>query len=688
MNVNVLKDNPSWAYYIYFSLPLAVAMGVGYALFAKCAGIIERRRRNLRIGVLEAGVVDNAPMWTSNNNIDTVLSWATATGQMGRPAENRDATTHGEWLLGEEHISLTSAIMRGQVEIAKRLIHKPETILNEIDATGKTALHHAVFHGYDDVVEELLAANAAVDVADQQGHTPLDLAVEAVNESCTSLLLRHHYSATIHDNDVTQVDYEVLRHGLHYAAMFVDLKMVDRLLQSGFPSGRRNRLGRTLLFPALQTRDIDFFQRLLDRIIDITCTDNIGYNLLHVAVEMNYVEGVKLLISRGISIDQKAAVTLRTPLFCVNPVSTIASDTILEALIDAGADMNATDNGGNMFVHHLAKSDAACAPAIELLVNKGADLLCENESHDLPHHLAAASGNLSAIMALKLAPKGFDALNKTATDKLRQRPIEIAASRGFLEVVIEIHKLYPDMILNTTPEGLEVQALLIEVAIRNDDLDRLKNILLYTNGDLKDGQEPFHYAILHNAERIMRYMIEIGCKVEWATSPIGPYSSTVFQLAIEKKCGRTVDILLDMNVSLEGTDSYGWTCLHSAAKVGELSIATRIVAAMNKSSYRGVLVTVRDREGWTAFDIALNQDHKALIDLLKDKTYVKGHYLPPWDSRRTKYFPGCPFSVPADVIEPIEIPVSTATSIPPETRRWLAMVAEQSKHMFTTTKKT
>jgi ankyrin repeat protein len=677
MNVDILKDNPSWVYYIYFTLPLAVAVGVGYALFRKCTGIIERRRRKLRIGILDAGVVA-APTWSTENNIDPILTWPAAMGQVGGRAVMPNATADGEWLLEEEHITLISAILRGKVEIAKRLVHKPETTLNEVDTTGRTALHHAVFHSYDDVVEELLAANASADLVDQEGHTPLDVAVGAVNESCTSLLLRHHYSASIHDIDVTQVDYEVLRHGLHYAAMFVDLKMVDRLLQSGFLSSRRNGFGRTLLFPALQTRDIDFFESLLDRINDIACTDNIGYNLLHVAVEMNYVEGVKLLIDRGVAINQKAAVTLRTPLFCVNPASTIASDTILEALIDGGADMSAKDNGGNMFVHHLAKSDAACSPAIELLANRGADLLCENESHDLPHHLAAASGNLHAIMALKLAPKGFDALNKTFTDEGRQKPIEIAASRGFLEVVIEIHKLYPDMILNTTPEGLEVQALLIEMAIRNDDLERLKNILLYTNGDLKDGQEPFHYAILHNAPRIMEYMIQIGCKVEWATSRIGPYSSTVFQLAIEKKCQQTVNILLDMGVSVKETDSYGWTCLHSAAKVGELWIATRIVAEMKISSYEGVLVTVKDREGWSAFDFALNQDSSALIDLLKDDTYVQGHYLPPWDTRRTRYFHGCPFTVPADVTEPIEIPVSTATTISPETQRWLAMVAKQS----------
>jgi hypothetical protein len=59
---------------------------------------------------------------------------------------------------------------------AIRLMIEAGLDVNAIDGRGQTALHGAALQGYDEVVRFLAAQGAALDVTDERGFTPLDVA--------------------------------------------------------------------------------------------------------------------------------------------------------------------------------------------------------------------------------------------------------------------------------------------------------------------------------------------------------------------------------------------------------------------------------------------------------------------------------------------------------------------------------
>lgn len=189
-----------------------------------------------------------------------------------------------------------------------------------------------------------------------------------------------------------------------------------------------------MLFPGLQTRDINFLKQVLARINDITCTDNSGFNLLHLAVTMDYFDGVKFLIEKGISINQRAAITLRTPLLCLNLSQTDDTLRILNALAEAGANSVAKDYENNSLAHVFAKNSSNCFEAMSKLAEKGANFMTTNNTGNLPHRFAAESGNISAVKALRKSPEGFDLLPRNGDGR---EAIEDAARGGHLNIALE-----------------------------------------------------------------------------------------------------------------------------------------------------------------------------------------------------------------------------------------------------------
>jgi ankyrin repeat protein len=274
------------------------------------------------------------------------------------------------------------------------------------------------------------------------------------------------------------------------------------------------------------------------------------------------------------------------------------------------------------------------------LAGHGGELDRNNNAENTPHHLAAATGNLAATRVLLEKPSGgFDLLNQ-----IDQTPIEVAAANGFIDVVEEILRHGGEVSLTSTNHSLDLQRLLIRHAIIKGDVEKLRNVLQATNGSLENDEGSFHLAVLNNAENTTLYLLEIGCPVRWAATPVGTYQSTVLQLAIENKCEISVSALLGAEVPVEGKDEYGWTCLHSAAKIGNARAARCISERISSKD-------LRDSDGWSALDLAWDREHQEIFSLL----HSGEEYLRPFDRRRPKYYPGCPFSTPPNVKGLIEL---------------------------------
>eukprot|EP01006_Ploeotia_vitrea_P048497 TRINITY_DN67242_c3_g2_i2.p1 TRINITY_DN67242_c3_g2~~TRINITY_DN67242_c3_g2_i2.p1 ORF type:complete len:654 (+),score=113.56 TRINITY_DN67242_c3_g2_i2:153-2114(+) len=96
-------------------------------------------------------------------------------------------TTEGD----EESFALHKAIKKGaSKESIQALLDSPHVFINEQDEAGDTALHHACAANNPEVVELLLAKQAAVDTKNKQGQTPIFVAQDNSALAVVQLLMQ------------------------------------------------------------------------------------------------------------------------------------------------------------------------------------------------------------------------------------------------------------------------------------------------------------------------------------------------------------------------------------------------------------------------------------------------------------------------------------------------------------------
>ena len=100
---------------------------------------------------------------------------------------------------------------------------------------------------------------------------------------------------------------------------------------------------------------------------------------------------------------------------------------------------NATKDGGNGFLHFVMihwKDDGSVASIINALLDKGANLNIQNNNGNTPLHLLASKKNNELVnnLAQILFKKGAD---PNIENKKGQTPLYIAKSKGFTEFVDE-----------------------------------------------------------------------------------------------------------------------------------------------------------------------------------------------------------------------------------------------------------
>ena len=76
-----------------------------------------------------------------------------------------------------------AAVSRGDRDSAAKMLDADSTLARAIDDEGATALHHAAFNGYRDIVEMLLNAGADINARDKtHGATPAGWAIHYLRE--------------------------------------------------------------------------------------------------------------------------------------------------------------------------------------------------------------------------------------------------------------------------------------------------------------------------------------------------------------------------------------------------------------------------------------------------------------------------------------------------------------------------
>lgn len=601
MNVDAFKNNPSLVYYAYFIIPLCGLVALLWAFIRYGRAIVSKIGSLWRLR--HQHDVESEPLVSDN----TVLGWAARTGQRDLVGQAL-RTGHIQEDRRDESL-LIRAVRNVRTEVAQMLLRDGNVDVNSRDAEGAAALHYAARNSSLPLVEALLSAGADVEAKDNQGETPLDLSIQSRSEKCTALLLRFKYG-----------NFEA-GSALQLACLAHDQPLFDQLRAMGFSTGLRDAQGRTAIFGALESSDCAFMRHVINQGLDIHLVDKEGLTVLHVAVQLDDLDVVKLLLDSGSLVNARSSQGER-PLHFVDRGHGSNSRNILVALLDKGADINAIDNTGQTLGHILVENSAR-PEFLDFYAESGGDLGISTDVGETVSHVAARNGNVQLLgICIKRSPASLLVKNKFGAV-----PLAIAVSMGNTTMIEMISKTEEG---RKSARGIDVVGKTIDVAIKSDNVDLLKAAHekypvfpgvrsgpsrgAASSSDRERDQElrrQFDNAVTSNAIAVTTYLLDQGCFTAWAgEQDAGGWLPRLIQRALENGSIDTALVLIKRGAPTDVADDRdGWTCLHSAAFAGSFECADLLASRVKDKA-------VKDRQGWTALDLAAFYRHDKIVELL------------------------------------------------------------------------
>ncbi|XP_051500708.1 ankyrin repeat and SOCS box protein 2-like [Myxocyprinus asiaticus] len=281
-----------------------------------------------------------------------------------------------------------SAILRGDAEALRNMIHSKSKILDEPNKDGWIPLHESAYYGHVECLKILLKASPdTINKRTHNNQTPLLLAVSCKNFSCVEHLLEEGANPNIanHQRETP----------LHKACEKASEEIVGLLLRFGASPSTACAQGGTPLHEAVRNKNIEICKMLLQAGAKLSVRNVYGIDPLFVAAQCGAAEVLNFLIVKG------------------GNINTQAND-------DASALFEASKNG------HVE--------AVEILLSRKADLNKPNKTGLLPIHVAAKNGHDSIVSML------IPITNMAKVRRSGISPIHLAAERNrddVLETLIE-----------------------------------------------------------------------------------------------------------------------------------------------------------------------------------------------------------------------------------------------------------
>uniref|UniRef100_A0A7S3D8B8 Uncharacterized protein n=1 Tax=Palpitomonas bilix TaxID=652834 RepID=A0A7S3D8B8_9EUKA len=233
-----------------------------------------------------------------------------------------EAGAHPNLSNGKKQSALYKASLRGDTSVVEALLSKGASV-NEWDGDC-SPVTAAAQRGHDDVLRRLVCAGADVNLSDDQGVTPLHVAVENSRVSCTKLLLEKGGVVQTTEGapllldmafDTEEINEEIVMLLMHHGAP----------TQSNVPLVcRAAKKSKTMIDLLLRDRDIPLQE-----------TDSDGNGPLHYAVgSFDVVDVIEYLVERGCDLEAKNPKGM-TALYLAVVKQNVQA---VSALLEAGAD--------------------------------------------------------------------------------------------------------------------------------------------------------------------------------------------------------------------------------------------------------------------------------------------------------------------------------------------------------------
>lgn len=430
----------------------------------------------------------------------------------------------------------------GMMDLCRPTVEGVEYLLDQVDDTGSTRLHLACRENPERVYALLdLGSNPCV--RNNFGDTPL------------------HCVATA--------------------------ELVDAMLQSGAYINARNGSGATPLVAAVRRGDVAVVTALLTAGADPTPRDSGGVSALdHACLSQNELL-VRAMVGSG-RVDVMSANK-----HGLTALHLVEGKALVDALVDAGANVRARDMGGRTALHYVcSKSNfTICAllsrganindvdsklqtplhrvtrgrdypELVNFLLQKGADVLAQREDGKTPLHLAVQRGRVAVTKLLMAAgaDPAFQSAGGTSS-------LMLAASNG-----------YPCIVSMIIARGMDVNTA--------DSI----------------GQTPLHFSAHRGFFRVSQVLVAAGADPTLRTAG----GRSVLDVAATHGRAEIVRMFVRRGIDVTTTDDLGQTPLHLAARHGRAAVTQVLLTA-------GANPLVRDSRERTPLDFAVKYGRLGVV---------------------------------------------------------------------------
>lgn len=448
-------------------------------------------------------------------------------------------------------LRLVEAARQGNKDAVRSLLNQ-HAMVNTPQPDGATALEWAVYRDDFESAELLIEAGAKVNMANDYGITPLDLACN--NRSVDMVAKLMNAGA----KPMPAAVLKCIRTG--------NLEGVKLLLAHGADvNAREARQGQTALMWAVAERHSDVAQELIAHGADIHARSKGGFTPLLFAAQQGDLDTIRLLLAAGANVNEVTAEG-DTPLL-VASASGHESTSIF--LIEHGADPNAADENGFTALHYsLIKGLALlCRVRIEKPYERPrVPHLVRPNMVELMKYLLAHGANPNA--RVKLPPTGNppgDKLGRVSDVILAAGSVSPVGATAFLMAAATYDADAMRILVAGGADPLLTTKENVTALMLTAGLNRSR-----TTGPLAEEEE---IRALESAKAAL----EFGIDVNAADNRLG---LTALHGAAFHGSSRIVQFLAEKGANLEAKDILGQTPLDKAANIQPKGTDKNVDAAL------------------------------------------------------------------------------------------------------------
>ncbi|XP_071463517.1 LOW QUALITY PROTEIN: ankyrin repeat and death domain-containing protein 1A [Marmota flaviventris] len=358
------------------------------------------------------------------------------------------------------------------------------------------------------------------------------------------------------------------------------------------------------LHEAAQKNNIGRMKELMGRRVNIRARNHVGRVALHWAAGAGHEQAVRLLLEHKAAVDDEDMVgSLSEACLCFGMNALLLSAwfghlRILQILVNSGAKIHCENKDGLTLLHCAAQKGHV--PVLAFIMEDLEDVALDHVDKlgRTAFHRAAEHGQLDALDFL--VGSGCD---HSVKDKEGNTALHLAASQGHVAVLQRLVDIGLDL-EEQNVEGLTALHAAAE-GVHPDCVQLLLRAGSDVNALTQKRLSCLHYAALGGSEDMCRALIHAG----GCTNVADHQGTSPVHLAVRHNFPALVQLLIEARSNLDAIDNRQQTPLHLAAEHAWQDIAEMLLVA-------GVDLTLRDKQGKTALAVAARSNHVNLVDMI------------------------------------------------------------------------